>query len=75
MNTIFEKLSDAKFQSLKKSEISNLAAIVGGAAIPTDLPVGDECCCDYSYGANDDSWTKTCNGDKPVSAAGKTILM
>ena len=69
----FEKLSDPKFQSLKKCELSNLAAIVAGAAQPTEPAPGHDCNKDYSYpvytkdslGSHLDQsqYTSTCEGD------------
>ncbi|MEI6764980.1 MAG: hypothetical protein WCM76_05015 [Bacteroidota bacterium] len=62
----FEKISDPKFEGLKKDKISNLAAIVGGTG--KKVETGRECTADYSYDTgrgvnNDNCWTTVKSGD------------
>ena len=45
----FEKLSDSKFNTQEKLEVSQLLKIVGGDAPKTDAPVGGRMVADYSY--------------------------
>lgn len=61
-----ESINESKFRKLEPSKFSNLSAIVGGTATPTDAGSNRGGCCDYSYATTnnpDGCWTLTNKGD------------